>query len=219
MELLAVRLARILAFVSTEELNPRGLYVLPSLAQGLVERYGFLNYPQKNEDYDEQKGIKFEDGRWHNIAIDRVAIFSNGVAVDTRSSTDDSEKILNEAMAWAVDSFGLAYKPEMVTRRIFVSELVFSTKVSLNGLNPALKGLGDRIAKVILDTFGQKSASEVGGLAFTYDIQNAKIPIAPLRIERLEDTPFEENKFYSIAPLRTNQHIEFLNDFEAALKG
>lgn len=219
MELLAVRTARLITLFPTEELNPRGRAVIFDVAPALVERYNFLKHPQNFEEFDEQKGITFEGGRWNDLAIDRITIYTNGILVDTRSSTDDSEKILVDALSWAAESFGFVYKPEMIKQRLYLSELLVRSEVALNALNPKLKVLSEWLSKTVSNILGQPLNYEAVGIGFNFDPFATKHTPTSLRIERLSEATFSENKYYTTAPLPTNEHIKFLEDFEAALKG
>jgi hypothetical protein len=42
-----------------------------------------------------------------------------------------------------------------------------------------------------------------------------KVPIAPLTIQRRITSPFEQNKFYTEAPLPTDTHIALIEQLEA----
>jgi hypothetical protein len=57
MQLAAVLLARVALFVESVDLNPRGEAFYPAVIRGLVDHYHFQSFPQKLEDYDEQKGV------------------------------------------------------------------------------------------------------------------------------------------------------------------
>jgi hypothetical protein len=138
--------------------------------------------------------------------------------VDTISSTDNAEAMLEDAMIWAAESFNLKYRSDMLNRKSYVSELLFRSEVTLEALNPALKELSERLSKYISDKEDCALSFEPVGISFWFDTLKLKMPGVALRIERLADTPFSEMKYYSIAPLPTGEHIKFLEDFEAALK-
>jgi hypothetical protein len=217
MELLSIRTARFIGAISTSELNPRGLLVYPTLIDGLVERYGFLVAPDENAVFDEEAGIVFEDGAWNNVAIDKVTIFTDGIVIDTRSTTKDSEAIFEEALTWAAASYGLTYKPEMVSRRVYVSEIVFRTQGVLGSLNAKLDPLAERLSGLLKQYSGFAVKHEVTSIGFHYDHTDSKFTPASFRVERLENSPFSQNKYYSSAPVPTEDHIALLEEFEAIL--
>jgi hypothetical protein len=217
MELLAIRTARFVGRVSTEELNPRGLLVYPSLIEGLINKYNFLVAPGEEDELDEIKGINFEDGAWGNIAIDKVSIFFNGIVVHTRSSTADAEKIFYEALQWAADSFGLSYTPEMVSKKLYLSEILFHSDAKLSNLNPALETFSAKISSAFERYTGMAAKHEADKISFHLDVSEMNLPISAFRVERAESTPFSENKYYSVAPLPTDEHLQLIEEFESIL--
>jgi len=220
MELLAVRQARLVAFISAEELNPFGHTDAQALTEGLVERYGFLKYPKAMEDYyNEERTVSFEGGRFGNISILAITIYPNGILVDTRSSTDDCEKVLEDALTWAQSACGLVYSPEMIMRRTYISQLVFRSDTTLNMLNPKLAGFTERVTKAVAKDVEPTAPFETTAIRIYFDPVIAKLPLDSFRVERLENAPFSENKYYSMAPLRTQDHLALLEEFEAMLKG
>ncbi len=217
MQLLAVRTARFIAAITTEELNPRGLVIYPSLIEGLIAKYDFDTYPDDDAELDETKGIVFENGNWNGILIDRVTIFGDGIVIDTRSSTKDSEAIFDEAMQWASESVGITYSPNMVSRKIYVSELVLRLEVGFNSLNPALQSFCEKLSSTVNSYAGLTANYGLNGVTFNYDTSHLNTSIAPFRIDRLENTAYSENKYYAVAPLQTDEHLELLEEFENIL--
>jgi hypothetical protein len=219
MELLGIRQARVIVYVPLPEINPHGRALIPGVVLALIERYGFLGYPQKQADYDETKGVTFTDGRWNDIAIDRLILYGNGILVDTRSSTDDSEAMLIDTLTWASESFGLTYRPDMLTHKVYYSEVIFRSETLLSALNPKLDSLAARLTEVMKPPFGEKLVFETASVGLGYDSLLTKLSLSPFRVERLVDTPFGDQKYWSTAPLPTKTHLEFLEEFEAILKG
>src|SRR6516225_4094068 len=107
MQLSAVILARVFAFIEPVDLNPRGRAHYPELVSAVVERYGFMKYPQVAQDFDETKGVQFEMGRDGEVTISSIQIYTQGIVVDTASSTDDSDRVLHEALLWLKAKFGM----------------------------------------------------------------------------------------------------------------
>ena len=93
MQISAVITARFFAFIETYDLNPRGRAYFPEIVAALVGRYGFSKFPQKPEEFDESKGVVFQEGRAGDVTIRQVQIYDHAIYVDSASSTSDSEKI------------------------------------------------------------------------------------------------------------------------------
>jgi hypothetical protein len=214
-KLAAVALARIIAFVETADLNPRGRVHFPDIVTALVERYGFLKFPQKPEEFDESKGVTFEEGKFGEISNLRIQLYTGAIVVETRSSTDDSEKILEDGLVWASQKLGLEYQTGMIKRRAPVSQLTFYSDAPLNALNPILTKLSQKLTARIPNFIGQSIAYETTGIVIGYDMLRTKLTPSNFTIERRADAPFSENKYFSTAPMPTDEHIALLQSFEA----
>src|SRR5438046_4199776 len=100
MELAAVLSAVAMGWVETNDLNPRGKVYYPDLVKALVARYNFQKYPEKPEDFDETKGVTFASGRLGDTVIESVNVYTYGIALQTRVSTQESKRLLEEDLQW-----------------------------------------------------------------------------------------------------------------------
>jgi hypothetical protein len=216
MKLSAVILARVLEFVETFDLNPSGRVSFPALVQGIVERFGFLKFPQKYEDFDESKGVEFIGGHWDGITVESLKIFNNGLMLDTRASTADSERILEEGLVWASSEFGLEFNPRMISRKGYVSNLTFYSDVPILGKDDSPVR---RLTHRAKDAFGRITGETAMWEPIILTLNSEGIPRKPLHapftIQRRAEAAFSENKFYSEAPLPTDIHLNLLEQFEA----
>lgn len=217
MQISAVILARFFAFIETADINPGGKGYFPDLVKALVERYEFAKFPQKLEDFDETKGVVFQGGRTKNFTIAQIQIFNHAIYVDTASSTADSEKLFNEALSWLAQSHGLNFQSAMVKRKTYVSQLTFFSDTIMKALNPAVLKLASKLTKRIPEFYHQALDYQLGGFVVTYDPLSVKAGPSNFSIERRADTLFKENKFFSSAPLPTDEHIKMLEELEADL--
>lgn len=219
MKSVAVLLARVITIFELIDLDPTGKVHFPDLVQGLAGRYSFQKFPQKTEEYDQNKGMVFESGKWERGSVAKLTIFGGGVVVETRSSTDDSEAFLHDALTWGAETFGLRYTPEMTKRKGYVSQVVFQTDVPmLAAVGGAVSRLSNRVSEAVSERAGQRLKYEPTQIWIHYDPLIRKVPIAALTIQRKLEVPFSEGKYFSEGPLPTKQHIEFLESFEDDIK-
>jgi hypothetical protein len=219
MKLLSIQRARSLWFVNLTDLNPRGHYLL-GLIPSIIKKYRFQIFPAKPDDFDLIKGIKLLGGAFHkelqhDISIE-VNIFNNGLFADTRSSTEDSDAFLDEFLTWMAAELDLVPYQEVLNTKVYVSELWVQTDKSMNTLNPKLTDFAKRLTSLIVGHENHPIAYETTGI-YLWTNPIITNPPATFRFERVEGAPFNENRYYSAAPLQTNVHLEILTELESIL--
>lgn len=214
MQVKAVLIARFLGFLEVATLNPEGKIFLPKVAAALVERFGFQKYPTTPEQFDESKGVEFLEGQWNGLNVPKLVIYNNGILVDTQADSDESERIFMEALGWAKDEFGITFTPEMIYRRRYLSDLVFTSPVPfVDGFDPINKlrtNLSDMMEAVLDERLNY------AGIRLDVDFERFQrtAPIAPLTIQRRNDYAFSHNTYFSEAPLPTVLHVQLLEEYE-----
>lgn len=216
MDLLAVRTARLVAYLNAEELNPSGRPLAHDFMKAFVDRYSFVKQPTTADEIldTQNKGLIFELGKWNDVGIAKVVLFDWGIVVETNTSTDASESVLQDMLKWGAETFGLSDRPSLITRRNYVSELVFSSEMSIPTISPKLGSLGDKITNLVSGYLGSSLPFETVGLTLAFDSTQSKQLFTPFQIMRLAETPFSLKKYYSGAPLKTSDHIQVIEDFE-----
>jgi hypothetical protein len=218
MKLSAVVLARALAFFDISDLNPRGRLFFPDLVPLIVERFRFSAYPQKPEDFDEKKGVVFSHGYISNNSIDKLTVWNDGLGLDVRSSTDEAKVIIKDTFQWLSEKVGLNYNEDSIRRWGYLNSLTFHSDVDMLRLNPAVERLCKRISSHIEGPRNKKYIFHAANLAMTFDRYMNPWTQAPFSIQRRGDVPYEDNKYFSEAPLPTDVHLELLQAFEDDLK-
>jgi hypothetical protein len=217
MKISAVILARFFAFIETFDLNPRGRVNFPQLVSALVERYAFAKFPQKLEEFDESKGVIFQLGRTKEFAIQQVQIFDHAIYVDTSSSTTDSENFFYEVLTWLSKDMGLTFNPDMVKRKTYVSQVTFFSDAMQKVYHPAVWKIAKKLSQRVPEFYGQPLEYHPSAFMLNYDPLTIKAGPANFSIDRRADTLFAENKFFSNAPLPTEEHIALLEELESDL--
>jgi hypothetical protein len=220
MELLNVKQARSIWLFDIDELNPQGKSIQPELVEWLKDNYHFEKFPKSLSALSENKGVAFEEGSYQLrdeffISVN-LTLYNDGVVADTMSSTEDTDKFIDDALNLAVKDFGLHYTSHLVRQKLYVSELYVQCGRSLGGLNKGLKSFSDRLSSLSSST---KASFDVSSIGFWADPSASPVQTGPFQFERKAGTAFSENRFYSRAPLPTKDHLALLDDFEHLLVG
>jgi hypothetical protein len=218
LQLSAIILARVLGYIEPIDLNPRGTIFYPEFTHELVERYKFQKFPQKLEEFDESKGVEFHQGKIGDKIIQKFVIWNTILVVETRSSTTDSKQILEEILVWATARFGLKFKPGMIKRFAYVSDLTFHSDVPILAGNPAITRLATETSKAVSEIWQEPVQYEPMGVGVGHDPLSRRYAIASFMISHRAESRFTENKYFSEAPLPTDKHIALLEQFEADTK-
>lgn len=217
MQLASVPLARVLAFIETTELNPKGSAFFPELIQRLVERFEFQKYPQTYEQTNEDKGVEFFEGRWNGVNVGKLAIFTGALVLDTSTSTSESERIIEEALTWAAVDLGLHYEPRMIQRKQYLSDIVFSSNLKLLAVHPAFVNLQKSITDAGEKYLWQRREYDLSHFGLDFDKTLTPLTAAPFSIQRRGNALFSSNKYFSEAPFPTDVHIKVIEQLEADL--
>lgn len=215
MKLLAIRLARSIWLIPQYFLNPRGIHTRPVI-EAMTTRYEFIKSPR---DFPfpppPGQGLRWEGGMFNGkegaVQVTSVAVHEDGLILDTRSSTDDCDAFLEDVVSWVSKEFGLPTYAELPIRRIYASELnvVFPKPPAV--LNPSLKPFLDDLSSVMADD--RTGKPDFLALQISTDQTRSRNPLV-FKLEREINTPFEENRYYSFAPMKTALHIKLLEQLE-----
>ncbi len=199
------------------DLNPRGTVPYPAIVEQLIQRYGFQVFPQKPEEFDEGKGVKFLSGFWNGTVIEQLVIYTYGILLDTRKGTAESKQLLEEALVWASNELGLQYHSGMIKRWNYASSLVFETSANFTALHPVLQAACDFLTQTVEGNPGEHLPYEITAIVADFDQLKRKHALGRFSIQRRENTPFADNRWYSDAPLKTEDHIHLLEVLESVL--
>jgi hypothetical protein len=182
--------------------------------QPLVGHFDFQAFPTKPEDFDLDKGVKFESGKYGDLLVQNLTIYGGALSIDTIATTSESKRILLEMLEWGREALGLSFSANMIRRFGHVSHITFKSDIPLlvAHSSPAQK-LAAKTSAITEGIFGglkyQPSQLWIG-----HDPMKRNHSIASLVIVHRGGTLFDENIFWSEAPLPTDLHIQFIEEFE-----
>jgi hypothetical protein len=219
MRLMSIHLARVLAFYELGELNLGGKLFLPDLVEALVKRYRFQANNSTDIEGMKQNGLVFEDGYWEGRSVKKLSFNPALVYLDGEVSTDDSKQILIGMLEWARDELGANYTHQLIRRWGFVSGVIFQTDFPLLlGQSKVLNSVGKKISSAVERNLRQKLDFQPSMLNVGHDPQRMNSSVASLTIQHRLNTLFEENIFFSEAPVPTDLHLEVLEEVEIEFK-
>jgi len=221
MKTLNVTSARSVWLFDLGDLNPRGKDIYGDLLDWLKENYSFAKAPSSVGDVDPTtKGYKFEQGSFQAkeeifISVD-LEIYNDGIVGNSRSSTHDTDKFLEDMLENAARDFSLVYGHDIIRTKMYTSELTVRMESVLFNLNPKLVDIANNVSSLCglsIPPF------EMTGFSFSTDLAISPLKPAPFILERKAGAPFSEKRYYSKAPLHTDKHEEVLAGIEHILAG
>ncbi len=210
------QVGRVVLLTSADEFTTGGRSFV-DLSKAIADRCGFAKFPKTLEEWQAPNGAEFLFGRWDGIEIPKLVIYARGVSLDTKFSTDESDRILGEMLGWAAETLKVGYRSRPIHRRLYQSEIVFISDMSLNATNPVLSLASDILSRSVSEQWKQMFSYEVVGLSVGIDESNVKFSPGLFRLERRQSVPFGDKAYYSLAPVQTEQHKVLLQQIETAL--
>lgn len=206
--------ARTLAWLDLFALLPKGGIFYPEFTKEIIQHYQFQKFPQTIEEFNMDKGVEFHAGKSGQKVITKLTLFGTLIAVESRGGTDVSQDIILEILEWAKIKFGL--KPPEGIRWGYVNDLYFETDFPLMDFaSSPLDKLAKKTSAVVSEIWNEKLTFQPSVLTTGHDPQLRKYVLAGFTIQRRAEFRFSENHYFSEAPLPTDMHIKFLEEFEA----
>jgi hypothetical protein len=216
MKLITIEGGRVLDLVPTEEFRSRRGVYLPEFVQAIVSRYGFIAGPNNLADAI-KNGAKFETGKFivdgETVAIKELAIYNDGLIADAYDSRF-ADMLLDDFSQWATDTFGLQQRSSPF-RRTYTSALVcIFDKAVESGLGK-LAGLTKLFSQSLREAYGWDYKYDLFRLGFNVDPKTIPhLRSTNFLFERRGQANYAENRYYCVAPLRTDDHIQLLEKIE-----
>ena len=222
MKVFSVVAARSTWLFDLADLNPKGKSLFPEIIEWLKDTYNFKETPDPAmlPTAENRNGLPFKRGEYQareEVFVDvEVTLFNDGLVANSSSSTEDTDKFLENLTSTAATEFSLTFDPQIVRRRLYMSELNVRLDNPLSNLNPRLTQFAEKLSSMTRSVI--TSDFEIAGFSLMSDVTNAVYKVPGFAIERKLNAPFNENRFYTKAPLQTEEHISMLKELEAILR-
>jgi hypothetical protein len=221
-------LGKVVAFVNIDEVLPQGGTHVPEALSAVIERYAFNIAPSLSDPIQKTRdnGFKFETGRFassdgNEHLIQEFTIWPDGLVV-SGYTTDEAEAFLDDFSQWGRKTLGFRVNLAALNLRAYLSQLVVEFDHSLVRAFSVLQPICTAFDNALRKTYDTEFPS-TEPVTIRLDYDHAVAPAAfkvlgPFIVERRENHRFtEDNFFFSQAPLRTEDHLSLLAQFEAIL--
>jgi hypothetical protein len=216
MKIVAVVLARCMWVIDFDRVNPRGRSLLDAL-NAIAQRYRFAKFPAHLLDYGKSGALEFLSGTFVSDGTDLrvgMTIFNNGIQADTLSSTDDAEKFLEDLRAWLEKEWNLPIDDEAILQKSYQNQLDIQVNRNLVLVNPRMQQLADKLSSQCQPVDNKPRKFFISGLVMVPEDVGVTGSPMPFRFERKWGTPFEKNIYFAQAQLRTDEHIQLIEELE-----
>lgn len=204
-----------------EEFTPERAPFLPDLIEAIRSAYSFQNYPNLEAMQPAPSGLLFSVGQFKDadepFGILTLAMEAEADIVMT-VTTDQADQVLDDLIR-RLDQFGYRLGTANKTKS-YVSNIAVEFDFPLE----EYIGVLAKIASVINATRPDMPKFNLKRLAFGEPTMRAptdqisNLEATDFLIERRVGRPFEQNRYYCSAPMRTVDHIRVLTEIEAIVR-
>jgi hypothetical protein len=203
----------------TRLINPRG-YDLKQLFADIKQRYSFSRAPNHEHDRTDKGSLLFEGGSFlwgdRQYAVS-LTIYKDGIVALSQLSTDHATAFLHDLRDFAIES-GFSIPATASVRMGFSSHLVVESDAVLISINPKLLPIVEYIQSKLLTLDGKPREFDFTRIGFSSEDLTKTLAPTGFLFERRLDEPFSSNRYYSEAPLQTDEHIHLLDMLEGILE-
>jgi hypothetical protein len=194
-----------------------GALAIISAIKGLRDRYSFLRAPQTVEDFNLTSGASFGQGVFQKrFAIDRAAIFGTGLVCEVRVSNEQLSEFILDLSEWLKSEIGFSVQgygyPSTYHSGLEVSS---DQPLNLDIYTPIAKAID---AKLVAYGHAKAASYETVGFSLGSDpYKTQAINQSQFSFARREGHAYDQNIYYSVAPLTVTDHMELLQELEKQL--
>jgi hypothetical protein len=84
-------------------------------------------------------------------------------------------------------------------------------------VNPIFKTVSERLSTIVSENLRLPAAMGPTGISWGLDPAEQRIPVHAFTIERRQGAAFAEEKYFSSAPLPTDEHFALVEEFEKSV--
>jgi len=206
---------------AVEEYSPVEGATQTQIIETVRAAYGFQSFPQLGVEPVYIPQLLFVNGRYakddKSFAITHLVMEPIGDTVQTQT-TDQAETFIEDLTATLDEKLGFRFATSS-KRLSFVSNLVVEFASPLEDYLSVLKRVTDLVADTLPDRrpFSVKRLAMGAPTLATAVTQVETVESSDFIIERRAGATFDQNRYFSSAPMRTAEHLKLLEQIEGVL--
>ena len=204
MELTAPILAQSIRFGSPSG-NQKGIF-LPNLVKRLRDEFKFVETPSRAEDYNLESGMTLKYGSFDGFLINSFKLYRSGMFVEGVCRTEPLDSMLDRIEALLRSEFSTTITPAVPVARVYSSQIEVTAVPGIQTGLEVLQAVRDQMTKAVRAYGIGVQDYQVGSFSLTSDPLKSATEAKPQRFlfERRANRPFEQNVYFSEAPLQTS---------------
>lgn len=219
MNIIAYDNSKITVLFPFEEVSPLSGESTASIVSRVISRFSFQNGPDLSLPKAElDKGLKFERGvdvGGSGSSIAGLDVYSDGVVINAQT-TDIAERFWENLSLWMIQDVGFRQFRETPARR-FISQIVVEFDKPVGNIIKMFETFSGIVSKKLENIYQADIPLGFSRLDLEFDKQKSSLIVPKFIIERRLGIAFAKERYHCSAPMRTNDHIEVLNQIEDEL--
>jgi len=212
--------ARVTWLFPLEEFAPPATNNSGVVLAAIAARYGFTRTPTITTREDmANNGLVFGLGHFQIgddiISITDFAIYNDGI-VAMAQKTEWSEAFLEDIFSWVKEVFGFRELSAPV-RRMLSSTIVVDFERPLSRVLWGYEALAQIISSRTITIMSDQKPMQFSRMDFEIDrrmLDSGQVALPKFILERRPNATFDQERWFSVAPMSTAAHIEVLSEIE-----
>jgi hypothetical protein len=220
MKVVGVEFGRVSLLVDLVDLGTRAGIYLPDAALIVQQRYSFVHVPTVAPASQTQQMYRFEQGKFSkggkNYSVSAFEVHPHGLVVQG-TDTDAAETFLDDFFELGIEHLGMK-TPTRPATKVYASAVVVEFGKDFNQIVKKWNDVTALFSSQLKQTYGIAQQVQIASINLKPD-PNSMPPrlgvlLSDFVLEHRIHAPFEQQRFYALAPLRTDDHISLLKSFE-----
>jgi hypothetical protein len=212
--------ARVTWLFPLEEFAPAANSNAGVMVARIAERYKFAKIPTITTREDmANNGLVFGMGHFQfdggAVGISDFVVYNDGI-VAISQKTEWADAFLEDIFNWVKESFGFR-DPSRMGRKLFISTIVVDFEYPLSGLISGYEAISDIITARTVTIMPSRKPMQFSRVDFEIDrktLDSGQVALPKFILERRPNVGFEQERWFSSAPMHTAAHIEALSEIE-----